>query len=459
MNRWTQVDPLMVNQGEKVLHILLERGFQAFFVGGCVRDELMGRPVHDMDIATSAKPEDVVAVFERTVPTGIEHGTVTVLMDDYAFEVTTFRKESQYEDHRRPASVEFVDAVNEDLLRRDFTMNAIARDIDGALIDPYGGQCDIKRGLIRCVGAAEERFEEDALRMLRAVRFASVFGFRPAKSLWRALLRGKDKLSYIAMERVRTELEKVVLGDRPLRGLALLERSGLLRHVKAALPEAGGAANAEPDPAGRSRARLTRQLLAAEPRRELLAALPELPPEPQALRWSLLLQALGTAGEDVIPLMKGWTFPNKAAEETAAIVRFDEAWRRAGAEEREAASLRRRWVVLQVTLGQTAAACWLGRQAAVLAAASLSEAQRIAERERLDLARRWHGEVRAHALSELAVSGKDVLELTGQKGGPWLGELMKQLLLSVAAGEVHNDKQALLEYVKAGLSEAWKQTD
>ncbi|MCY7562390.1 CCA tRNA nucleotidyltransferase, partial [Paenibacillus macerans] len=238
MNRWTQVDPLMVNQGEMVLHTLLERGFQAFFVGGCVRDELMGRPVHDMDIATSAKPEDVVAVFERTVPTGIEHGTVTVLMDDYAFEVTTFRKESQYEDHRRPASVEFVDAVNEDLLRRDFTMNAIARDIDGALIDPYGGQSDIKRGLIRCVGAAEERFEEDALRMLRAVRFASVFGFRPAKSLWKALLLGKDKLSYIAMERVRTELEKVVLGPRPLRGLALLERSGLLRHVKAALPEA-----------------------------------------------------------------------------------------------------------------------------------------------------------------------------------------------------------------------------
>ncbi|RRJ66298.1 CCA tRNA nucleotidyltransferase [Paenibacillus oralis] len=451
MNRWTQVDPLMVNQGEKVLHTLLERGFQAFFVGGCVRDELMGRPVHDMDIATSAKPEDVIAIFERTVPTGIEHGTVTVLMDAYAFEVTTFRKESQYEDHRRPTSVEFVDAVAEDLLRRDFTMNAIARDIHGALIDPYGGQGDIKRGLIRCVGAAEERFEEDALRMLRAVRFASVFGFRPAKSLWRALLRVKDKLTYIAMERVRAELEKVVLGPRPLRGLALLERSGLLRHVKAALPEAV-AGDAEP-------ARLTRQLLAAEPRRELLAALAELPAEPQALRWSLLLQALGTAGEDVIPLMKGWTFPNKAAEETAAIVRFDEAWARAEAEESDEAPLRRRWVVLQVTLGQAASAFWLRRQAAVLAAASLPEAQRITERERLALARRWHGEVRVHALSELAISGKDVLELAGKKGGPWLGELMKRLLISVAAGEIHNDKQALLNYVKAGLSEAWKQTD
>lgn len=459
MNRWVQVDPLMVNQGEKVLHTLLERGFQAFFVGGCVRDELMGRPVHDMDITTSAKPEDIIAVFERTVPTGIEHGTVTVLMDAYAFEVTTFRKESQYEDHRRPTSVEFVDAVTEDLLRRDFTMNAIARDIHGALIDPFGGQGDIKRGLIRCVGAAEERFEEDALRMLRAVRFASVFGFRPAKSLWKALLRGKDKLSYIAMERVRTELEKVVLGPRPLRGLALLERSGLLRHVKATLPEAGGAANAEPEPADRSLALLTRQLLAAEPQRELMAALPELPPEPQALRLSLLLQAHGTAGEDVIPLMKGWTFPNRAAEETAAIARFDEAWKRAQAEEREEPLLRRRWVVLQVTLGQAAAAHWLRRQAAVLAGAPLPEAQRITEQERLALALRWHGEVRAHALSDLEISGKDVLELTGKKGGPWLGELMKRLLISAAAGEIHNDKQALLDYVKAGVSEAWKQTD
>ncbi|WP_416277391.1 CCA tRNA nucleotidyltransferase, partial [Paenibacillus timonensis] len=242
-NRWSQVDPLMLVQGENVLRVLRDGGHRAFFVGGCVRDELMGRPVHDMDIATSAKPGEVVRLFDRTVPTGIQHGTVTVLMEGHAFEVTTFRKESDYADHRRPGSVEFVDAVSEDLRRRDFTMNAIARGLNGELIDPYGGRMDIERGLIRCVGVAEERFEEDALRMMRAVRFASTFGFRPVKSLWKALIAGKDKLGYIATERVRMELEKIVLGPDPLRGLALLERSGLLRHAKAA--QESGAAGAE----------------------------------------------------------------------------------------------------------------------------------------------------------------------------------------------------------------------
>ncbi|MGN8771916.1 CCA tRNA nucleotidyltransferase, partial [Paenibacillus barengoltzii] len=231
----------MLAQGERVLRILRDGGHQAFFVGGCVRDELMGRPVHDMDIATSAKPDEVVQLFERTIPTGIQHGTVTVMMEDHAFEVTTFRKESDYADYRRPTSVEFVDAVTEDLRRRDFTMNAIARGLEGELIDPFGGQMDIERRLIRCVGDAEERFTEDALRMMRAVRFASTFGFRPVLSLWKALLAGRDKLGYIATERVRMELEKIVLGPDPLRGLALLERSGLLRYAKAAQAQAPAA--------------------------------------------------------------------------------------------------------------------------------------------------------------------------------------------------------------------------
>ncbi|MGG1611442.1 CCA tRNA nucleotidyltransferase, partial [Paenibacillus phoenicis] len=233
----------MLAQGERVLRILRDGGHQAFFVGGCVRDELMGRPVHDMDIATSAKPDEVVRLFERTIPTGIQHGTVTVMMGDHAFEVTTFRKESDYADYRRPTSVEFVDAVTEDLRRRDFTMNAIARGLEGELIDPFGGRMDIERGLIRCVGDAEERFAEDALRMMRAVRFASTFGFRPVLSLWKALLTGRDKLGYIAKERVRMELEKIVLGPDPLRGLALLERSGLLRYAKAAQEPAAAEAH------------------------------------------------------------------------------------------------------------------------------------------------------------------------------------------------------------------------
>nr|WP_178022888.1 CCA tRNA nucleotidyltransferase [uncultured Paenibacillus sp.] len=456
----------MLVQGENVLRVLRDGGHQAFFVGGCVRDELMGRPVHDMDIATSAKPDEVVRLFDRTVPTGIQHGTVTVLMEGHAFEVTTFRRESDYEDHRRPVSVEFVDAVSEDLRRRDFTMNAIARGLDGELIDPYGGRMDIERGLIRCVGVAEERFEEDALRMMRAVRFASTFGFRPVKSLWRALISGKDKLGYIATERVRMELEKIMMGPDPLRGLALLERSGLLRHAKAAqesavagasgptgagagddAPGEGGIASVAGRPA--ADAALTRRLLhRAPPLRALLAALPLLEPAPPALRWSLLLQALGAPGEAASSLLKSWTFPNQTALEAAGLVRFDEAWEavRAGAPgEREQ---RRGWIGLQVAFGRETAELWLRRQQAVLQAVGGDDAERQAGQALLANAARWHREVQVHTLKELAVSGGEVLHASGRKGGPWLGELMRELLLIVAAGELPNERQPLLEHVE-----------
>lgn len=446
-DRWSQVDPLMLVQGEQVLRALRDGGHKAFFVGGCVRDEFMERPVHDMDIATSAKPEEVVRLFDRTVPTGIRHGTVTVLMEDHAFEVTTFRKESDYADHRRPASVEFVDAVAEDLRRRDFTMNAMARGLDGELIDPFDGRSDIERGLIRCVGIAEERFEEDALRMLRAVRFASTFGFRPVKSLWRALLAGRGKLGYIATERVRMELDRIVLGPDPRRGLALLERSGLLRYAKAAQ---GAAAEAE----------LTRRLLHREPpRRELLAVLPLLEAAPPALRWSLLLQALGVPGEAASPLLKSWTFPNQTALEAAGLVRFDEAWEaiQAGAlGERER---RRGWIGLQVAFGREIAGLWLRRQQAVLQAAVNGGAERQAGSSVLERAARWHREVQVHTLKDLAVSGGEVLQATGRKGGPWLGELMRELQLAVAAGELPNERQSLLEHVETVVKQGWKQTD
>ncbi|WP_410055659.1 CCA tRNA nucleotidyltransferase [Paenibacillus sp.] len=470
-NRWSQVDPLMLVQGENVLRVLRDGGHRAFFVGGCVRDELMGRPVHDMDIATSAKPGEVVRLFDRTVPTGIQHGTVTVLMEGHAFEVTTFRKESDYADHRRPGSVEFVDAVSEDLRRRDFTMNAIARGLNGELIDPYGGRMDIERGLIRCVGVAEERFEEDALRMMRAVRFASTFGFRPVKSLWKALIAGKDKLGYIATERVRMELEKIVLGPDPLRGLALLERSRLLRHAKAAqesgaagaeaggptgtggdAPGEGGAAPAAGAPG--AEAALTRRLLHREPpRRALLAALPLLEPAPPALRWSLLLQALGAPGEAASPLLKSWTFPNQTAQEAAGLVRFDEAWEavQAGAPgEREQ---RRGWIGLQVAFGRETAGLWLRRQQAVLQAAEGDDAERQAGQAMLANASRWYREVQVHTLKELAVSGGEVLQAAGRKGGPWLSELMRELLLAAASGELPNDRRSLLEHVETVVKE------
>lgn len=428
MYLWKQVDPLMQHQGEKVLKALLDSGHSAYFVGGCVRDELMDRPVHDMDIATSAKPEMVMDLFERTIPTGLQHGTVTVLMGDYPFEVTTFRKESHYEDHRHPSAVEFVSGIVEDLQRRDFTMNAIARSLDGELTDPFLGLEDIRKGIIRCVGKSEERFNEDALRMMRAIRFASVFGFRPVKSLWRALTNGRDKLSFVAMERIRAELERLVLGSHPLRGLELLRRSRLLHYAKIPFKEPG---------------ELTRE------QHQRLQALNHLPAEPQGLRWSMLLQGLAVSGSEAEALMKEWTFSNQVAETTAEIMRFDASWReiRSSLEVEETERLRRSWVSQQLLYGQTISGLWLERESQWLAytGGEGREAQLRLHEEEMQ----WHLAVPVHDLKELAIRGGDVLAALDLKGGPWLGELMKQVLLLVAVGDAPNEKKALLEYVKA----------
>lgn len=417
MNQWTQVDPLMQRQGEAVLEKLLEGGYQAYFVGGCVRDELMGRPVHDMDIATSAKPEEVIALFSRTVPTGLQHGTVTVLMDGYSFEVTTFRKESQYEDHRRPTHVEFVNGIVQDLQRRDFTMNAIACDVHGKLTDPYGGQVDILHGVIRCVGKAEERFDEDALRMMRAVRFTSVFAFRPVKSLWSALLRDRDKLSFIAMERIRAEMERMIEGPHPLRGLEILRRSGLIYYVKAPIPNVD------------------------HPRMEYIEALPEMTPNPPVLRWSLLLQGLGVQSKEAPSMMKSWTFSGEVIEGTTDIIRFDEHWQSIRKQSKDCELLCREWINLELKYGQEIALNWLIRQQLM---SSEVEITRMREQEWV-----WHHGIIVHHISELVVSGGDVISFLGKKGGPWLGELMKVLLFRVACGDLPNVKEDILEHVKA----------
>ncbi|MGX4584840.1 CCA tRNA nucleotidyltransferase [Paenibacillus chitinolyticus] len=225
----------MIEEGRRVLERLQSRQHEAYFVGGFVRDFVLERPVKDVDIATSAKPEEVMEAFSKTVPTGLQHGTVTVLTGAYSFEVTTFRKETEYEGFRRPAEVEYITDLEEDLKRRDFTMNAMAMDAEGNLIDPFGGRSDMDRGVLRCVGEAAERFGEDALRMLRCIRFAAEYGLDIEEATWQALLRQAPLLRHIAMERVRAELQRMVGGADPARAAGLLLASGLWRHAKTPL--------------------------------------------------------------------------------------------------------------------------------------------------------------------------------------------------------------------------------
>lgn len=212
------------------LDTLRQAGYAAHPVGGCVRDLLLGRTPGDYDLCTSARPEQVMALFERTIPTGIQHGTVTVLTGDGPVEVTTFRREGGYADGRHPDGVAFDVGLTEDLARRDFTINAMALGPAGEVIDPFDGQADLKAGLIRCVGEPDRRFAEDALRMLRAVRFAAQLGFAIAPETEEAIRRNAGRMARVSGERIKAELEKILLSPHPERAGELL-RWGLLAHL------------------------------------------------------------------------------------------------------------------------------------------------------------------------------------------------------------------------------------
>jgi tRNA nucleotidyltransferase (CCA-adding enzyme) len=217
---------------------LREAGGQAWIVGGAVRDLLLARPVTDWDLATDLVPEDVSPLFRRTVDVGVRFGTVRILQGGDEVEVTTFRRDGLYSDARRPDEVSFSRRLDEDLFRRDFTINALAWDpIDGRLEDPTGGRDDLEARLIRAVGDPEERFREDGLRLLRAVRIAAQLDFDLEPATYRALLLCAPRIEKISPERVREELDRLLLAPRPAAALSLLHETGLLRRI---LPELAG---------------------------------------------------------------------------------------------------------------------------------------------------------------------------------------------------------------------------
>ncbi|MGM9619754.1 MAG: CCA tRNA nucleotidyltransferase [Oscillospiraceae bacterium] len=198
-----------------VLQALQNAGHEAYLVGGCVRDMLLGKAPLDWDAATDAAPEEVMALFGGSArPTGLRHGTVTVLSGALAVEVTTYREDGVYADHRHPDQVRFTSSLSADLRRRDFTVNAMAMDLQGRLVDEHGGQADLAAGLLRCVGRPEERFEEDALRILRGLRFASVLGFSVEEETARAMEEKRELLGEIAGERLREETTKLLCGGQ-----------------------------------------------------------------------------------------------------------------------------------------------------------------------------------------------------------------------------------------------------
>lgn len=202
-----------------VLKQIDQAGFESYFVGGCVRDTLLGLPIHDIDIATSAYPAEIKQLFDHTVDTGIEHGTVTVVWEHNNYEITTFRTESGYQDFRRPDKVTFVRSLSEDLKRRDFTINALAMRHTGDIIDLYDGIGDLKRHEIKAVGNPDDRFHEDALRMMRAVRFQSKLDFKIETNTEKGIVDNAQLLTKIAVERIHVEFVKLMLGQGFQTGL------------------------------------------------------------------------------------------------------------------------------------------------------------------------------------------------------------------------------------------------
>lgn len=421
----------MEKLGIGLLEKLEQAGYEAYFVGGYVRDKHLGKPVKDLDIATSAKPDEVVALFARTIPTGLKHGTVTVLAEGETFEVTTFRKESDYADFRRPDEVEFISELEEDLRRRDFTMNAMAMDRHGSIRDPFGGKEDLKAGLLRCVGDPAERFREDALRMLRCVRFASVYDLTVDEATWQAVLERRELLTHVAMERVRVELERMMEGPHPYEGWRLLAESGLLGFTKERLAW--------------SYSDLSSSCLPAE--LKALTALAE-----TDRRWILVVLLSGLNAGQCRELLRKLTFSQKDVERFSTAVEFGE-WVTAiewapnmscdssGLQDCTAAEV---WQLAALQLGAEAAADWLSvmktlEQEGFPVAAGLSFA--VANGQT------WLDGLRIRELKELALTGGELIASSGRAAGPWVGIEMTRLLRLAAVGRVANTKAELLEAV------------
>ncbi|HDF5126899.1 TPA: CCA tRNA nucleotidyltransferase [Staphylococcus aureus] len=221
------MDKSLFEQARPILEQIQDNGFEAYYVGGSVRDYVIGRNIHDIDITTSATPDEIESIFSHTIPVGKEHGTINVVFNDENYEVTTFRAEEDYVDHRRPSGVTFVRDLYEDLQRRDFTMNAIAMDTAYKLYDYFDGQQDINNRIIRTVGIAEERFQEDALRMIRCLRFQSQLSFDIAMETFEAMRTQMADIKFLSIERIVIELTKL------MRGINVEESFNHLKSLKA----------------------------------------------------------------------------------------------------------------------------------------------------------------------------------------------------------------------------------
>lgn len=384
---------------EWVIGKIRDAGYEAFAVGGCVRDTLLGRTPEDWDVTTSARPEAVKAIFERTVDTGLQHGTVTVLKNRKGYEVTTYRIDGEYHDGRHPDSVEFTPNLLEDLKRRDFTINAMAYSHETGIVDEFGGMEDLKAGIVRCVGRPEDRFTEDALRLLRALRFSAQLGFEIEESTYAAIKTIAPNLAKVSKERVQAELTKLLLSAHPER-ILLLKETGLSAQIVPGFDAVFAPA--------------------------LFSKLSQLPAE-KSLRWAGFLLCQSTKQAEAV--LKGLKMDNETIGNVSRMIE--------GAKETlplEKPAVRR--AMSRYTPYQLEGALKLKE---LMGSPDAAEIRRLREEIIRD------GD--CVSLKDLAVKGRDLLE-AGVERGPMVGEILNHLFDLVLLHPEKNDRELLLKEVR-----------
>ncbi|MBT2618312.1 MULTISPECIES: CCA tRNA nucleotidyltransferase [unclassified Bacillus (in: firmicutes)] len=384
-----------------ILELIEEAGYEAYFVGGSVRDYILGRPINDVDIATSATPQEIKRIFPNTADIGIDHGTVLVITDTGTYEITTFRTESGYSDFRRPDAVKFVRSLTEDLQRRDFTMNAIAMDRTGKIIDPFNGKRDLAQKRIITVGNPHERFHEDALRMMRALRFVSQLDFELDQETFDSLKENAQNISEIAVERILVEFEKLAAGSNKIKAFSLLLESGLYQYL----------------PLFSSKKDHLMDLLNL-PLHQLNAA--EI--------WSIIM--IHTNDQEIEEALRAWKLPLKTIRNVQRTIKLVKS--------KEPSAID----VFQAGHGITVQAA---KVRAALKAGNVSDAEENSHQR--------YNELIIKQMSDLDVTGTDLLIWHQEKPGPWVKEYLEKILKAVLNEELRNDKEEIKRWLeKCNLS-------
>ena len=439
---------------QKILQTLIDAGYEAYLVGGCVRDLIRGVAPHDWDICTSARPEETENCFagHRIIETGLKHGTVTVLEDGEPYEITTYRTEGPYSDSRRPDYVKFVSDLEADLARRDFTMNAIALGLDGSLRDPFGGAGDIKAGVIRCVGEPTQRFQEDGLRVMRALRFAAVLGYEIEEQTAQAIHENRHMLEHVAAERIHVELCKLLVGEKA---------GDILRQYPDVFcqfwPQLEPLITLEQNNPWHCWGGWEHTIHAVE------AAPPEL-----ILRLTMLLHDIGkpsckSTDENGIDHFYGHPAVSaKLADEMLQSLKFDN-------KTRERVVTLVEYHDVQIPNRERSVHKWLGRLGPetffqlleIKRADGMGQAyelvkDRLAELEEMkSKAEEIIAQGQCVSLKDLAVNGRDVIA-AGIAPGPEVGRVLDRLLEQVLNGEVSNEREVLLKVVGIGKIATFK---